>query len=860
MHLPDKKSMREKWGPYLVAFLVPVLVMIIVFLERQLYPLGDRCFLRTDLYHQYAPFFKELRNKLVSGGSLFYSFNIGGGTNFWTLAAYYLASPMNIFLLLCPEGAVIEFTTFFIVLKIALCSVTMTYFLNKKHEAEGDTRYDSVIFGLFYALSGYMAAYSWNIMWLDCLWLLPLIMLGLEKLVRESKGLLYGVSLGFCLFSNYYIGVMVCFGIAVYCFFLLATEREMLHNFGIKLLKFIGYTMLAILFSAVFLLPYLAYFKMTASSTGTFTWQWYSYFSVFETLARQLINVEVETGLNHWPNIYAGVFIFLLMPLYFLDRKITLREKIAYAVLFIFFFFSMTTRAMDYIWHVFHIPNSLPVRYGFLYVFFLLIPCYRTFVHLREHSYKDIGLSLVVSLAFVFAVEFLIDDEKMFPRYVIYISAVFLVIWTIYFYGVRKNRIYRDILITIGIALAALETCVNTSVTSVSTVSRSEYVAMDEGISSVMTRIREEEGENTFYRVEKSIFRTKNDGAWDNFPSISTFSSCANSHLTTFYKALGMEASTNAYGSYGQTLFTNMLLGVKYTISSKPLSLKTSLYDYYGGNNDNVWFYKNTYTLPLGYALSSDVLDSWILNSTDPIRTQNQFAELVSGVSDLFEDVTPSYVTGSLINFTIPADGIYYAYPSQAGPKEIQVTHDDFSRKFSNLNRSYLMELNYCKEGESVTFKNVESSSDKSISFSLYRINEDRMKEVYNAFSKNPLILDTFEDTFIEGHITMSEDGTLFTTLAGEDGWEVFVDGEKVSWDMAKKAYISVPLTKGEHQITFRFHVPYFVLGLILTLLSLGGFITIGILARRKEKRALALLQKIESSDEENPEGTKDED
>ena len=50
-----------------------------------------------------------------------------------------------------------------------------------------------------------MAAYSWNIMWLDCIVLFPLILLGLEQLVREKKGLLYCISLALSILSNYYI-------------------------------------------------------------------------------------------------------------------------------------------------------------------------------------------------------------------------------------------------------------------------------------------------------------------------------------------------------------------------------------------------------------------------------------------------------------------------------------------------------------------------------------------------------------------------------------------------------------------------------------------------------------------------------
>ena len=53
----------------MIAFFVPVLVMICIFAQRGIFPFGERCFLRTDMYHQYAPFFSEFQYKLRTGGS-----------------------------------------------------------------------------------------------------------------------------------------------------------------------------------------------------------------------------------------------------------------------------------------------------------------------------------------------------------------------------------------------------------------------------------------------------------------------------------------------------------------------------------------------------------------------------------------------------------------------------------------------------------------------------------------------------------------------------------------------------------------------------------------------------------------------
>ena len=175
------------------------------------------------MYHQYAPFFSEFRHKLAEGGSLLYSWDIGLGVNFAALYAYYLASPLNWLLILCPGKYVIEFMTAAIVLKIGLAGLSFTWYLRKR---SGVTDFGACFFGIFYALSGYMAAYSWNIMWLDCIVLFPLILLGLEQLVREKKGLLYCISLALSILSNYYISIMICIFMVIYFAVLMVLDWE----------------------------------------------------------------------------------------------------------------------------------------------------------------------------------------------------------------------------------------------------------------------------------------------------------------------------------------------------------------------------------------------------------------------------------------------------------------------------------------------------------------------------------------------------------------------------------------------------------------------------------------------------------
>ena len=82
---PEEENFESHWtfvrpaDGLTAAFVVPVLAMLIIFLQRRIFPFGEESFLRTDMYHQYAPFFSEFQYKLTHGGSLFYSWNVGMG-------------------------------------------------------------------------------------------------------------------------------------------------------------------------------------------------------------------------------------------------------------------------------------------------------------------------------------------------------------------------------------------------------------------------------------------------------------------------------------------------------------------------------------------------------------------------------------------------------------------------------------------------------------------------------------------------------------------------------------------------------------------------------------------------------------
>ena len=105
--------MKARKG-YVAAFAIPFIICVIICIGNGVFPLGDNCILEMDMYHQYCPFFYELREKLLYGDSFQYSWKLGLGSDFIGLYAYYLASPLNGLVVACPDFMIIEFMTFLV--------------------------------------------------------------------------------------------------------------------------------------------------------------------------------------------------------------------------------------------------------------------------------------------------------------------------------------------------------------------------------------------------------------------------------------------------------------------------------------------------------------------------------------------------------------------------------------------------------------------------------------------------------------------------------------------------------------------------------------------------------------------------
>lgn len=589
----------------LLSFLIPLAVMCGIFIINGVYPFGDESFMHSDMYHQYVPFLSEMQSKLKNGDSLFYSWNVGIGSNFLALYGYYMASPINWLVVLVPDQYLIEFMTWLVALKIGLCGFTFCFYLTRHFRTKS---FVLVPFAIFYALSGFLAAYNWNVMWLDCVVLFPLIAVGLEALVKEGKYKLYCISLALCILSNYYISIMVCIFLVLYFLLQLVCSHMSLRQMGAAAVRFALFSLLAGGLAAVLLIPEYAALHLTDFSEFNFPDTLTFYFSFLDMIARHCMNVNVETGLDHWPNIYCGVAVFLLVPLYVTNTRISLREKAAYIGLLAFMLLSFSTNMLNFIWHGLNYPDSLPCRQSFLYIFLLLTLCAKAVLNIRGCSLKALGGCFCLSLGFVLLFEKLMADEEAYRTETFLLTALFLCLYGVFLYFYRNRNAAGEgkrygmcLLAVLTLTSVTVEAAVNTYTTSCSVTSRSSYLNNLDSYQTLVERTRERDTD--FYRFEKTSRVTKNDGTLVGYPTASLFSSTSNGHVQDFYDKMGMSDSKVFYCFDGATPLSSSLLGVRY-VFSRSANEDPLLYTLIDQEGD-IYLYECRYSLPLGFMISS---------------------------------------------------------------------------------------------------------------------------------------------------------------------------------------------------------------------------------------------------------------
>ena len=806
-----KRFAQSKAFPYIAAFGLPFFICVIICIGNGVYPFGDNCILHIDMYHQYCPFFTEFLNKLQSGGSLQYSWNLGLGSDFVSLYAYYLASPLNFLILLCPKSHVIEFMTLLIILKISASGLTFFLYIRHHYKLVGkDGRMHknqvipAIVFSTAYALSGFVAAYSWDIMWMDCIALFPLIMIGLERLVQEKKAGLYYITLALCIFCNYYISIMICIFL-VFAFILLFFSQK--KGKGGAVLRFGWYSLLAGASSAILLLPEIAVLSVSGSAEGGFPKTAEFYFNILAELGRGAAVTSVYTGNDHWPNLYAGAFSLFLVWIYVLNRRISWKEKVPRIAMLAFFLVSFAENQLDYIWHGMHFPQALPGRQSFLYSFVLLSMGFAAVRKRKGTKIWHIAVAAIVSMMLLLLAGWYGDETVTEPVSLV-ITALFICVYAVTFVltkitGKKKRLAFAQFAVFVAVA----ELAINMAATGFGTTSRVAYTEKQTDYENLLETAKEdnEETGSGFYRVEDTERKTKNDDSLYGYASATIFSSLMNLDVSHLFQSLFMEGGKNFYCYNGATPLSSSLFSVKYMLSDS--ALEESPYRTLIGGSGSSFLYRNNYSLPLGFVMDEQAIANWTSSTADRMASLNSLTSALGAEGQMLYPAT--CVTDANAGDTtidIAEDGYYYADYVSCTSDTLTVNRSDgWTKQYSKTSHRYLIELGECKAGDEIHILN---SNMESIEFQVYQLNEKVVQQAFDTLNAQTMQLTDMTDRKIEGKIQVQNAGRLILSVPADEGWTLYVDGKETEIEPLADALVGVHLEKGSHTIKLCYTTP----------------------------------------------------
>ena len=245
----------KKFLKYLLVLIVPLLILDLVLILKYGIDSFSNLFIVEDMNTQYMSLIRWIQDVVKGNENIFYSFSKGIGGNMFSTFAYYLSSPLNLILLFFSKHSFVLAISLLIHIKIGLSSLTMFIYLKNRYK-NSEFLY-LLLFSIIYALSGAVINFYSNIMWLDVVYLTPLVIMGLDKIIQGKKSYLYIILLSLAIMSNFYMGYILClFCIVYYIYETIITYKKEDKKIIIDNTKrFICYSLLAALISCIILVP-----------------------------------------------------------------------------------------------------------------------------------------------------------------------------------------------------------------------------------------------------------------------------------------------------------------------------------------------------------------------------------------------------------------------------------------------------------------------------------------------------------------------------------------------------------------------------------------------------------------------------
>ncbi|MCI1955862.1 MAG: YfhO family protein [Oscillospiraceae bacterium] len=856
--------MAKKHG-YWAAPGIVLAVLLSVYASYGLFPFGTGTVSWCDMNQQVIPFLMDWKNILSGRADLFLNLQNAGGMSFWGVFLFFVSSPFSFLVVFVQKPQdFYYFVNLLLMLKMMTCSVTAVYYFNRRFPDL--TCLQAVSLSVMYAFCGYAMFYYQNIVWLDVMYLFPLLLDGLARLAGENRVLPYTVAFAAILTVNFYLTYMVVIFLILGCgVYLLACvpppeRRGVTLRFGLS-------TLAAGLMTGVVWLPSLLQYLKSAR-TG----------NLVSSLRSGGILSRLDTTL---PVVLCTGAIGAAVVMALVLRKY--RESRVRWILWMLFLVLVPVflEPVNKMWQT-GSYQSFPVRYGYIPAFLGLIlfaACVSAVNRDRFPSRSGFS-ALPASEAFlaVAAVAFcagmivkfnfetvtaytktLWGNSESFRQLLLLsvaASFAYLILLLLYHYRGIGRAVFSIFLCV----LAVVEAAFYSSVYVASAKSNAQYYSPVLDLSGKIS-------DSGFYRVkmDRKYFEVNLVGSM-GYNSLSHYTSLTSKDYMFGMKKLGYSSYWMEVNSNGGTKLTDAILGNRYVIT-KTDGLSAAEKPVYGNGLYSI--VKNKISLPIGIVMRSGRIGSLekLPDTTRLLTQQYLFQSVFSTSQQLFVPYRPA----SLDNVTETKDGRYrlslqdpryegtvtYKIPV-AGTQTLYFDCFDqlTNRLYEPINSSFsitvdgkMLEIQYPSQPDNGlfclgTFTNrtvtVEIGVLRDVdaeSFGVAGLKDDVLRDAVDRVGRASLKQtgNSVTGTAFSG----TDDAYLFLPISYDSGYTAAVNGKPAKISRVFDTFMAVPLEKGENRISVSYVPAGFRPGLAISILGLAGLLLLHFAVKKRAVRKL---------------------
>ena len=833
-----------------------------------------------DGMYQHYPilvYYGNLLKELLSGkGFPMFDFSIGlGFDTISTLHYYVIGDPISLLsIFMTPENSVYLYGLM-ILLRFYLAGlafIKLCTFFNQKSLGVP-------LGALIYIFSGYgLFAGVRHPYFLNPMIYLPLLIIGLEKVLRKQKPTLLIVMAFVCSISNFYFLFILSVAAVIYCIFRYIFLYHI--DYKNKLLGLIitgfkvgGYYLLGITMSFVILLPVLYAFSLNGRLEGgseiavsNFFYNKRYYINLLQSMFASGITPGYWVRLS-FPSIVAVSFCVMVLNKRF--KKFSIVFFLGILGLLVPFF-GLAMNGFSYISN----------RWGF--IIGLMVGCIFAFTYesLFELKKKEVGLLItgvlgygILTFAFrsssLVKYEFIILVTTAIIMLILQLRPIKKVTW------LPNVIVVTVVLCSIGLhGILFYDTKFNGYVGEFLTKSE----VYDRTYGGVLTAIDELE-DNSFYRVETYGDKSLNEAMAVGFNDVSAYFSLMDGKISDYLKGHQVLSQKTAYRFHDldNRAILNTLSSVKYLITTErsvqPYAYK--LYKEVNDKNKTYYIYENLLDLPLGYVYDEYLLEdeykelpvlykqNAMLNAVvleeDNSYVKKTSKDMSEGIKKLDVTIIPDeniQIENNVIKvnkpgaiLTLEFEGIpkaetyigiqnFNIKTNQSAMTNVRVKGQGEVVKYINLRSKYyptymgkedhLINTGYTRNAKAwalLSFPSRQSFYYDDIE--VYALDMESYKKEVGSLRNNVLENIELSRNGLTGSVTLENKGVMVLTIPHSIGFRGFVDGKETKLMKGNIMYTALNLDAGTHKIEIKYTTPFLKTGGVVSAVSFIIFIGI---------------------------------